>query len=92
MKREGVVSDKTFIKWIAIIVVFFVLSGLFWFFMKDSFVKESICDSGYITDRFRTGQSGGLYYYFTLDDSNDVMVNEDTYYSYEIGGYYNTCN
>jgi len=44
--------------------------------------------SGNITEKFRTGQTGYLYYYFVLDNSFDINVNETIYYSFNVGDFY----
>jgi hypothetical protein len=71
-----------------IIVAIYVISAIVFMWLFMTFGIEDIEVSGYITDKFRTGQFGGLYYYFTIDGCNDIMISESVWYSYEIGDYY----
>jgi hypothetical protein len=43
--------------------------------------------SGNITEKFRTG-TNTLYYYFVIDNSFDVSINESNFYKYNVGDYY----
>jgi flagellin-like protein len=52
---------------------------------ENNIIKQNI--SGNITEKFRTN-TDTLYYYFVIDNSFDVSINESNFYKYNVGDYY----
>ena len=57
------------------------------------FVADEWCKTGNVTGKYILPRfTGEPIYYLILDNETDVKTNEEYYYKYNVGDYYNPCN
>ena len=51
------------------------------------YVSNLFCEEGYIEEKV-IKENNGIEYYFVLDNTVEVKVNQSVYYQYDIGDYF----
>ena len=74
-----------------IIAVFLIVGGVFSYFIATA-ITDAWCKEGIVTDKYILQDLRGMpNYYLVIDNESDVRTNENSYYKYNVGDYYNQC-
>jgi len=72
---------------ILMVLITVAIAGTVYFYVTEISIKEKSNISGNITDKFIIGCQYP-HYYFVINNSFDITVNETCYYKYNIGDLY----